>query len=298
MQESKILFLGDLLIDGRSYTTLKRLAKIAKNYAAIFVNLECALRPGNNEPIRSPFCEGFAESFQFLKEVPNLICSLANNHLGDFGLEGIELTRQTLDGLGVQYFGTKDRPNITVGDYIIHSWVEMDTNPSKSVPVLDCLSLQRPSYVKGYRNVAYFHGLGNSEYALGIPRNDGIDCLEQLSDEYDFVIGCHTHTVLGPYALGNSKVVMASLGNFYFPALKNSSLVVPPLLGVDKCVGVEIAKSSKFITVKDLWSEEIRNSQNLKKSLFLDFVQGVYLKAVNVYIRIYNRIYVIFSRKG
>ena len=96
----------------------------------------------------------------------------------------------------------------------------MDTNPSKSLEVLDCLSLERPGYVKGYRNVAYFHGLGNSEYALRVPRNDGIDYLEQLSDEYDFVIGCHTHTVLD-----HTLTIISchgSLGNFYFPHKKLS----------------------------------------------------------------------------
>ena len=297
MQEDKILFLGDFLIDSNSRAIIDYLAEISDNYTAIFVNLECSLRPGESQPIRSPYCEGDTEYFQYLTEVPNLICSLANNHFGDFGLEGIKLTRKTLSELGVQYFGTKDRPNITVGDYIIHSWVDMDTNPSKSLEVLDCLSLERPGYVKGYLNVAYFHGLGNSEYALRVPRNDGIDYLEQLSDEYDFVIGCHTHTVLGPYTLTNNKVVMASLGNFYFPALKNSSLTVPPLLGVNKCVGVEISKSSKFILVKDFSSAEIRKSQILKKKYFSNLFQGIYLKSINIYIRFYNRIYVIYSRK-
>ena len=55
MQEDKILFLGDFLIDVDSRAVIDYLAEISDNYAAIFQNLECSLRPGESQPIRSPY---------------------------------------------------------------------------------------------------------------------------------------------------------------------------------------------------------------------------------------------------
>lgn len=77
-----------------------------KKHDHVIINLECALTEGENRIIKcGPNLKGPVESAKTLKAAGVTHCSLANNHVLDFGVEGLYDTERLLDEAGVEWFG-------------------------------------------------------------------------------------------------------------------------------------------------------------------------------------------------
>ena len=62
-----------------------------------------------------------AEHFTYMKDAGFTLLTLANNHIADWGSEGIELTRQSLDALGLGYFGAGKNEAQAAIPYMVQS---------------------------------------------------------------------------------------------------------------------------------------------------------------------------------
>ena len=77
-----------------------------KKHDHVIINLECALTDGENRIIKcGPNLKGPVESAGTLKTAGVTHASLANNHVLDFGVEGLIDTERLLDEAGVKWFG-------------------------------------------------------------------------------------------------------------------------------------------------------------------------------------------------
>lgn len=69
------------------------------------VNLECTLTTSEQKLKKNFNFRARPELVEILKQGPVDICSLANNHMSDFGPDGVAETLTTLDRAGIEHFG-------------------------------------------------------------------------------------------------------------------------------------------------------------------------------------------------
>lgn len=92
------------------------------------VNLECPLTR-ENEPAAKwgSSLKALPESMKALKKIPGLVVNLANNHIRDYGSQGVLDTIQVLEEHGIPYLGAgKDMENSNRS-------LILEKNPIKSV---------------------------------------------------------------------------------------------------------------------------------------------------------------------
>lgn len=172
-------------------------------------------------------------SLAILKQLNINVVSLANNHIGDLGVEGIRNTINKLRDNKISYFGAGD--NITEA-----SKPYVTTVKGKSICIfgfvkmgykhLDIAGVDTPGvcayneeqvknaindYKKKYDYVIVCPHWGK-ENTL-IPNKSVIDVSKSLIDQgADCVISSHTH-VVQPILHYKNKIIAPSLGNFLFP---------------------------------------------------------------------------------
>ena len=86
----------------------------------IFVNLECALTDSENEiPKFGPHLKAPKETAHVLKSLGVDCCGLSNNHVFDFGIEGLEDTLKALKEASIDYTGFGDNYEDSRKNYTI-----------------------------------------------------------------------------------------------------------------------------------------------------------------------------------
>ena len=111
----KVVICGDLSVTANSAVAFKEIdvekafgdtASVYQSADRALVNLECALTESENR-IRKcgPNLKGPVETADTLKKVGFTDCMLSNNHIFDFGKEGMLDTIRELDRVGLGYTG-------------------------------------------------------------------------------------------------------------------------------------------------------------------------------------------------
>jgi hypothetical protein len=222
-----LLFLGDVV----PYKQFK-----FRNDLKTVFNLECPIiKEGNPEEGKI----NLKVQENYLGDIfgNNLFCvNIGNNHILDYGWEGLYSTLNELDGLKTPYFGLngsdefRNDPLIAkFGDISIAfiSAVCTSTSPilktdgSARLSELDTDALIteiariRPS---ADRIVVYLHwGREESSY----PEPEDIETARRLIDNgADIVVGSHAHAPQ-PIERYNNGVIAYNLGNFIMPGLRN-----------------------------------------------------------------------------
>ncbi len=169
----------------------------------------------------------------------NTVAVLANNHLFDYGVSGMQDTLKYLDEAGIKHTGAGDNQtqasmpvsseingrNITIINY-------MDSNNFKeySNEVMPQANGSNPGYsaynsqlakqqiqdakANGSDNVIVYFHFGN-EYSQS-PNEDQIKMAHEVIDDgADVVLGAHPHVTQG-IEVYNGKPIFYSLGNFVF----------------------------------------------------------------------------------
>ena len=241
-----ILFTGDFYAGGRieqlieqeKYDTVfnEMYDEIQNNDIAI-TNLECPLTRANN-PIKKtgPPLKSNPETIYALKHAGFNLLALANNHIMDYGRQGLKDTLTLCKSNGMDYLGAglnaKDAGqifykkiknkklafiNITENEWS----TTYDEQPGASPldPVANYYAIQQAKSMADFVFVIV-HG-GHEMYPFPSPR---------MKKTYRFfvdagadaVIGHHTHCFSG-YELYQNKPIFYSLGNFIFdrPDIKN-----------------------------------------------------------------------------
>jgi hypothetical protein len=227
----RINFVGDIAlhnIDPDRFDLSEDLKKIIAHGDINLGNFECPITRCDDKIDNHPIhlkCE--VEGLKILEGFQAF--SLANNHLLDYGIEGLADTIENLKKNNMAYFGgghNQDeaiRPLIITKDGIKIAFIgatRFSFSKKKSPgPAKDSLPRIKKSIQKQKKDncfvVVYFHwGFEYVPYPAPRDRRIAHKCIDYGAD---LILGAHPHIVQGFEKYGN-KYIFYSLGNFIFDA--------------------------------------------------------------------------------
>jgi poly-gamma-glutamate capsule biosynthesis protein CapA/YwtB (metallophosphatase superfamily) len=152
--------------------------------------------------------------------------NLANNHLNDFGREGVESTMKTLDGQCIAYGGTAGK---YAGFDFAGKTVAIAcfaTSPGTNL-LIDIESAQRKvaalarenditivSFHGGGEGLKYLHTRDTFEYFLGQPRGNVVEFARAVVDSGADLVWGHGPHVPRAIEIYKDRIIAYSLGNF------------------------------------------------------------------------------------
>jgi len=227
-EETSILFLGDVI----PYKPFR-----FNNNLKTVINLECPItRKG--KPISGKINIKVAENH--LKETfdKNLLAvNLGNNHILDFGLDGLFATLKEIDISGTDYFGINFPDNESHNPLIIDfsgkkiaflSIISESTSPLiefddfNYLTIMDKCEVARKISIarkSADRVIAYLHwGTSDSSYPV---RESILEARSLIDSGIDIIIGTHAHAPQ-PIEKYKKGLIAYNLGNFIMPAFKNT----------------------------------------------------------------------------
>ncbi len=232
---AKLTFVGDIMVDRH----IRKIAE-ANSYDYLFNNVrqrlsESDLVIGNLEgPITnypSIYESGpnsFVYSFTFDKKImrslldTNIkIVSLGNNHIENFGIDGVKQTIENLTGQGIEFFGASNDKNILYKEinrikFAFVSYNQFDTRSIDQVIEDIKTSNDKTDYV-----IVFTHW--GDEYEP-IPNTDQIALAHKFIDNgADIIIGTHPHVIQSKENY-KGKNIYYSLGNFIFDQYFNKEV--------------------------------------------------------------------------
>lgn len=196
----------------------------------VIINLECALTDSENG-IRKfgPNLKGPVESAKTLKAAGVTDCALANNHILDFGVSGLESTRRLLSEAGLGDFGCgsdpadaskpfiieKDGLRVAILNYNEHEYTYALPGQPGAAPfdpfcaMVDIVEAKK----QADRLIVLYHG-GKEHCEYPSPRLRSA-CHAMAKLGADVVLCQHSHIVGCMEKVGESTVVYGT-GNFHF----------------------------------------------------------------------------------
>lgn len=203
---------------------------VADGCDRFIVNLECALTESNNAIKKfGPNLKGPKSTAQTMKTLGVTDVALANNHVFDFGIEGLTDTVSALDGVGLPYFGIGENDTDSRRPYFIeaegkriavvnvceHEYTyalpdRMGANPFD--PFLTMQDIRKAKAESDFLIVLY-HG-GKEYAAYPSPRLRAL-CHEMVYCGADAVITQHSHCI-GCYEKFEGAHILYGQGNFNF----------------------------------------------------------------------------------
>lgn len=276
----KIALLGDIGLFGKF--DINQNANLDYYFADYRKKLaECDFIIGNLEV---PFSKDFkefkpksavlgtsVENISTLKLLGVTHVNLANNHVGDFGEEGYELTKNNLKKAGIKFFGIEG-----IQSFIHHKsnkiclsgFCNMNTSPvylygiddkKRGINLADADTIEKTltkSHDKGYLNILAFHtGLEH----VHLPGKEDMLFCRYLAEKFDYILyGHHPHVVQGFEKHKNSNLFY-SLGNFCFDDVYSKVDSVNPLVTMSEAnklglIPILTIENNKVKGVELLWS--------------------------------------------
>lgn len=245
MKNLKILFTGDFMPGGdfqqkvyeRNINLRWPFQKIEHYFNKsdlVFTNFECPVTIGTNtREDKSSILGCSPQIVRFLKGLKFYVLCLANNHIHDYGQEGLINTLKVLKnenmyplGLSSVHDNVKNYMKIEKNDKLIgfvafssdEPWVKSILADSENY---GCVFYSRRNIRDGIRVlkrdcdlviVSMHWGFERHEYPSPLQIEVARYCIDQGAD---IVIGHHPHLVQG-YEIYKSKHIFYSLGNFFF----------------------------------------------------------------------------------
>ncbi len=233
----RLLFVGDILLDRQIRQVMEArgdeypfscMAKRLKEYVAVIGNLEGPITPYASVSMGSTI--GSPENYRFTFPTTSarllashniLIVNIGNNHIWNFGREGIESTQHYLAEAGVASFGAPEQNYAiyrTTFDGRPFSFVGF--NEFGGLGVASTTELIRTEASEGQTTVVYAHW--GEEYA---PVSDRIKGFARSFVDAGavLVVGAHPHIVL-PSESYRGRMIYYSLGNFIFDQYWNEEV--------------------------------------------------------------------------
>lgn len=225
----KIALLGDIALIGNydlsinqgAYYRLRSLKKELEKFDFVVANLESPLTSVIETLIpKSMHLRSNPINVDILKYLNIDAVTIANNHINDFGKNGIRETIKILDSNNIQWYGINGKSlriemegvKISFSGYCC-----LSSNPTgKDVNILDYEQVTRSledDKKDGYRSILSFHwGREHSNY----PNSEHISLVRKITSLYDVVIHGHHPHVIQPILKFNRSIVAFSLGNCIF----------------------------------------------------------------------------------
>lgn len=244
IQTVTIIGVGDMML-GTNYPSTKHLApndgaNLLDSVRAILIdaditfgNLEGTLAgtKGKVKRCRNPkLCYAFRSPShygQYYKDAGFDLVSIANNHSGDFGAEGREITMKTLEEYGIQYAGLLSCPTTIIEKDGIKYGLAAFAPNSGTVSINDIEGAKE--IVQGLDSlcdivIVSFHGGGEGRSKQHVTKETELFIGENRGNVYEFshaVIDAGADVVFGhgPHVtraieLYNNHLICYSLGNF------------------------------------------------------------------------------------
>ena len=200
----------------------------------VFGNLEgCFLDSGKStkcKDAQSNSCFAFRMPERYAAIIQNAgfnLLSIANNHVGDFGLKGRNKTVQILDSLNIHYAGLQSHPfSLFIKDSVRYAFCAFAPNENTlSINKVDSAkALVTALKAQADIVIVSFHGGAEGSKSEHVPRKNEIFYQENRGNVYAFahaVIDAGADVVLGhgPHVtraveVYKNKFIAYSLGNF------------------------------------------------------------------------------------
>lgn len=204
---------------------------IMKGADRVILNLECALTNSENR-IRKfgPHLKGSPECAKTMKLAGVTDLALSNNHVFDFGIEGLDETLKALDENGINYMGIGENEedcrksfyieqdgvklgfvNVCEHEYSYATEDRVGCNPFD--PFLTMHDIRETKKNCDYVIVLYHGGKEHTEYPS--PRLYRL-CHEMVECGASVVLTQHSHCI-GTYEEYEGGHILYGQGNFHFP---------------------------------------------------------------------------------
>ena len=235
----KILIAGDLVptestaayyAKGDIDRLFGKVKDLVKGHDRFIVNLECALTDSTNAIKKfGPNFKGPKEAAKTMKALGITDVALANNHVFDFGIEGLRDTVAALEGAGLPYFGIGEndtdsrRPyfmeiegkTVAVINVCEHEYSYALPNRMGANPYDPYLTMQdiRAAKARADFLIVLYHG-GKEYCGYPSPRLRNL-CREMVYCGADVVLTQHSHCI-GCYEEFEGGHILYGQGNFNF----------------------------------------------------------------------------------
>lgn len=200
-------------------------------------NLECVIYSGEKKSSKKGIClYSKADDVGFLKKYNFHLVNLANNHIMDFGKQGLKQTLDCLEMKGIHNFGAGENSEVAYSPYVMEyegesyafwgfAWrytgavLAGRNKPGVAGVIKEKIKAAIGPYKSCDHRIAYFHfGTEFEDY----PEPYLKDMIEELfaEDYLDLVLGNHPHCIQGvcKKKIGDrEKTCFYSMGNFILP---------------------------------------------------------------------------------
>ena len=227
----KIAFLGDLALFGRfDLKTLPEnyfsdVANFLSDFDLVVANLEAPLvKSFSHKSNKSALISSNEENIKLIKLLHiNVVC-LANNHIFDYGLDGVRHTINLLNNNNIQWYGLNNKSlHFWEDKFSLHGFCSYNTNPVGSnfskdfflnmtdfSTVINCVKNDLSNNMLSI--ICNHSGVEN----VKCPSKDDLDFARHIASLTDYIyIGHHPHVIQGSEEFKNSYLTY-SLGNFCF----------------------------------------------------------------------------------
>lgn len=245
----KIALLGDLALFGRFCLNknpnlidyFSSIRNFLEDFDVVVANLEAPFVVDENPIIgKSATLKAHPDNIKLLNSLGVTHVSLANNHIGDFGLNAYERTKKLLDDAGIGWFGTESKQieiQYNKEKIALLGFCSYNTNPSpvkvKKGVGLNYLDVEyvlrqmEENKKRGYINILSVH---SGQEHVHMPSSDDIIFARGLAEKFDYIYyGQHPHVIQGFEKFNNSSIFY-SLGNFIFDDVYTKSSTKKPLI--------------------------------------------------------------------
>jgi poly-gamma-glutamate synthesis protein (capsule biosynthesis protein) len=231
----KIALLGDIGLFGKYsvrrgrevFRYFEDIAEYLSAFDYVVGNLETPLCEGlSRKGQKSAYINASPRNSELLNYLNISAVNLANNHVFDFGRAGYNQTTDSLEKIGVDYFGVDGREvllRVGKARVAIHGYCSFNTNPlgvsrefGNGVNFLNLeqvVEAVKRHNRNDYLNIVSVH---SGQEHVNYPSRDDIRMARFLSSYGPYVYyGHHPHVMQG-YETCNDAVIAYSLGNFCF----------------------------------------------------------------------------------
>lgn len=212
--------------NGGNEFIFNKISPLLKSSDLVVVNLEGPIT--DNKSVSAGTVAGSKDNYYFTfdpsvaktlyKENIKLV-DLGNNHILNFGRNGLAKTKKYLDAAKVGYFGAPDYPKSTPEEINGVKITFVSYNEFSAVPEEVKATVEEIQNAKKYSDVIIVYCHWGVEYSA-VPTYAMKSLAHQFIDAgADLVVGSHPHVIEGPEGTPETykdKRIYYSLGNFIF----------------------------------------------------------------------------------
>ena len=231
-KEAKILFFGDLMLDRYNRNLADKneigwlLEKIPEDFflesdmnianleGPVTDNQTVSIGTKENEKNHFVFTFDPKKTRDFLNSKKIGVVNIGNNHILNFGKNGLDQTKNNLDNFGVEYFGDPTDKNSFISKEINGIKIGFVNFNQFSTIGLEKI-IENIKNLKKENNFVIVYTHWGDEYKLVQNKKQQNLAHFFIDSGADLIIGTHPH-VIEPIEIYKNKAIFYSLGNFVF----------------------------------------------------------------------------------